>query len=56
MNALSSARATLAKGPFVVNPTFVKFDQTLLNLGQILREFDKISPNVTNIMIIPVYV
>ena len=43
------ARATLAKRPFVVNPTFVKFDRNLLNLGQIWLEFNRISPNMTNI-------
>ena len=39
LTTCSYARATLAEGPFVVNPMFVKFDQTLLNLGQNMQKF-----------------
>ena len=38
----SNSWATLAKRPFVVNPTFVKFDGNLLNLCEICSNCDEI--------------
>ena len=46
-----TARATLAKQPFVVNPTFVKFDRNLLNKGKICPNCGKIHTH-TNIYLL----